>query len=421
MLHAIVSIPFILPNLFGYESLRGFPVLKLGDQTEMTSPELAVQKYLRCKSKESHPDGVLSQMKQAFGVESHRHRKYQNLVLFKYDQVASPMKEAIVQECRGIILDEANDWAIIGMAFRKFFNYGGGNAAKIDWPTATVQEKVDGSLCMLYVYDNAWQVATSGLPDGSGQVGTGTFADYFWETFTTSGFKLPSPDCGFCFFFELAGPLNRVIVQHSTASLTVLGCRRLPSLEEASASDAAAILGRPDAAVRSYPIRSFDELAATFAHMSPLRQEGYVVVDGNWNRVKVKNPGYVSLHHSVHLRGVGRLRAIVDIVRRNEADEVLASFPALDATLGDAARRYETLVAAVEADAARLAGIADQRSFAREAAKAPWSGALFYLRAGKAATAREAVAGMKPDTLVTLMGLGDDSKPGQPRATDPAP
>ena len=399
---------------FAYRTriLRGFA--KGITLSTMSQPELAIQKHLRCQSaSELELEVILARLKQLYGISSRLHQTHKNLILLKYDQVTSPMEQEIVQDCRGIVLDHNKNWEVVGMSFRKFFNYGERNAANIEWSTATVQEKVDGSLCMLYVYDKNWQVATSGFPDAAGPVSadTKTFADYFWETFASSGMRLPSIDCGLCFFFELAGPLNRVIVQHSTASLTVLGCRRIPSLEEASASDAAALLGRPDAAVRSYPIRSFDELAATFAKMSPLRQEGYVVVDGNWNRVKVKSPGYVSLHHLVFLRGAGLLRAIVNIVRRNEADEVLASFPAFNITLKEVAGRYETLVAEVEADAARLAGIVDQRSFAREATKTPWSGALFHLRAGKVATVREALAGMKPDTLIALLRLGDQSKP----------
>ena len=37
----------------------------------------------------------------------------------------------------------------------------------IDWGTARVYEKLDGSLMTLYRYGGAWQVASSGLPDGS--------------------------------------------------------------------------------------------------------------------------------------------------------------------------------------------------------------------------------------------------------------
>jgi tRNA splicing ligase len=52
----------------------------------------------------------------------------------------------VVQECRGLILDESANWRIVAFPYTKFFNYGEEHAASIDWSTACVQEKLDGSL-----------------------------------------------------------------------------------------------------------------------------------------------------------------------------------------------------------------------------------------------------------------------------------
>ena len=71
------------------------------------------------------------------------------------------MDETIVQDCRGIIVDESNDW-YMAMDFRKFFNLCEPHAAEIDWSTATVHEKVGSSLCGMYAYDSKWQVANTG-------------------------------------------------------------------------------------------------------------------------------------------------------------------------------------------------------------------------------------------------------------------
>lgn len=98
------------------------------------------------------------------------HRKYPHLVLLKYSQRESPMGEKIVQQARGIILNASQDWQIICYPYAKFFNYGEAHAAEINWDSAKVYEKLDGSLMTLYWYDNQWQVASSGSPDGSGKV-----------------------------------------------------------------------------------------------------------------------------------------------------------------------------------------------------------------------------------------------------------
>jgi hypothetical protein len=46
-----------------------------------------------------------------------------------------------------------------------------------------VYAKEDGSLCQLFWYDNKWNIATSGSPDASGNVGDWgfTFEELFWK------------------------------------------------------------------------------------------------------------------------------------------------------------------------------------------------------------------------------------------------
>src|SRR5439155_25977607 len=135
--------------------------------------------------------GTLDDLQFRYGVTSARHSRFPNLVQLKYNQISSPMHEAIVCECRGIILDEAEDWAVVARGFDRFFNHGEPNAVELDWTSARVQEKVDGSLLMLFQYQGQWQVATTGRPDGSGDVnGHGfTFAELFWQVARDAGLK----------------------------------------------------------------------------------------------------------------------------------------------------------------------------------------------------------------------------------------
>lgn len=42
-----------------------------------------------------------------------RHPKYPNLVQFTYDSIKSPKDDPIVIECRGIILDENDNWKVV--------------------------------------------------------------------------------------------------------------------------------------------------------------------------------------------------------------------------------------------------------------------------------------------------------------------
>lgn len=64
-------------------------------------------------------------------------------IKFNYNQIESDFSNPIVQEARGIILRK-KDLKPVAIPFFKFFNYGEGNAAKIDWNTARALEKIDG-------------------------------------------------------------------------------------------------------------------------------------------------------------------------------------------------------------------------------------------------------------------------------------
>src|SRR5580704_18173365 len=103
---------------------------------------LEIQKFLRSSNS-------IEDLESKFAIAAKRHNTYPNLVLFKYNQIDSPFSEQIVRECRGLILDEANDWKIVNRSFDKFFNYGEGHAANIDWDSAKCLEKMDGSLIQM--------------------------------------------------------------------------------------------------------------------------------------------------------------------------------------------------------------------------------------------------------------------------------
>lgn len=368
---------------------------------------LAIQLFLRAPGEDT--SWKLKQLEEKFGIKARRHPKYGELVHFKYNQIESPMAEQVVRECRGIILNESDNWRVVSRAFDKFFNYGEGHAARIDWATASVQEKVDGSLCVVYPYAGRWHVATTGTPDGGGPVNSSsvTFADYFWDTLERYGdpFSAMRPDnFSACFMFELMGPENRVVVPHEEPHLVVLGGRSVIPVvgKEFTAHDAANYLGRFGRwrqelpAVRSFPLQSFEDIERSFSSMSPLQQEGYVVVDSHFNRVKVKHPGYVALHHAKS--GLTE-KAFIEICRRGETSEVLAAFPEFRPLMERTKEKIDTYVAQIEADYERLKHIETQKDFAIEAMKTRNPSALFQIRSGKSGSARQYVAEMRLETL----------------------
>jgi hypothetical protein len=277
-------------------------------------------------------------------------REYEGKILFKYDQLVSPTLMAMpeMQDCRGIIL-EKNTWKVMSLAFRKFFNSEEGNAAKIDWNTAHVLEKLDGTMIQVYWdwYEEKWFAATTGTAEGEGEVnnknGT-TFNDLFWDTLNN---KYTFNECllnkDLIYVFELTTPYNIVVKPHGESSATLLTVRNRETLIELSGKDlemVAISIGVP--LVKSFDINASNvgHLLKTFENM-PWSEEGYVVRDGNDNRVKVKNPAYVAVHH---LKGKTAEHNILTIVKTNEIEEFAATFPERTEELYRLKEAYDELV-----------------------------------------------------------------------------
>lgn len=343
--------------------------------------------------------GTLADLTSRYGIEVRRHGTIPNLVQLKYNQIKSPMHEPIVQECRGLILDEDDSWTIVAWPFRKFFNHGEALADPIDWATATVQEKIDGSLMILYWYDGNWHVATSGMPDAGGAIGNTAkpFMQLFWETWHRKQFVLPVYH-GFTWMFELTSPLNRIVVPHQEHDLSLIGMRSIWSGNEVSARFRSAY--NP---VKSFPLQSMDDVVATFKEMDPLQQEGYVIVDSAFHRIKVKHPGYVALHH---LKSSFSIKRVVEVVRSGEGAEVLHHFPEWKKSFEIVQAAYDGLVTSLEQDYAELEGLkSNRKNFALAAKLGPYPAVHFHLLDGHAASVRDALKTVQIDRMVEMLGV----------------
>lgn len=260
-------------------------------------------------------------------------REYNNKVLLKYDQLSAPtlMANIEVQECRGLILEKGS-WDVMSLAFTKFFNADESNAHKVDWNTAHVLEKLDGTLIQVYWdwHKNEWFAGTTGTAEGEGEVnnkmGT-TFNSLFWDTVTKQYALNPCMlDKDHVYVFELTTPYNIVVKPHGESSATLLTVRNLVTLQEVSWKD----LYMVSESLRMPLVKKFDlnannvgVLLKTFKNM-PWSEEGYVVVDANFNRIKIKNPAYVAVHH---LKGKTAEHNIITIVKSNEIEEFVSTFP----------------------------------------------------------------------------------------------
>gem|GEM_PF-2095706 len=308
------------------------PPALLPDPGAPLTSSLAAARYL-------HEHG-LDALTRDHGIEARRHPEFPSLIHLSYTHEA-PRGSPVAAECRGLILDAADGLRPVAYPYGRFFNVGEPQAAPIDWPTARVFEKLDGSLATLYWYQGLWHVASRKNPDGGGrmcwysQEEPITFAELFWGLWRGLGYRLPpAPGPGSprrCYLFELVTNRHQIVVRHDAEALVLHGARDLDTLEELDPIALAADHGWQAPRVVEGP-RSFDEVQALADALNPLRAEGFVVCDGAFRRVKVKSPGYVRLSMAIHGGGRARglalsTRRMLDLIRSGATGEFLAYFP----------------------------------------------------------------------------------------------
>lgn len=282
-----------------------------------------------------------------------------NLLMLKYDQICSNFNEPIVRECRGLILNEDTN-EIVSFPFTKFGNYGEGYCPEIDWTTARCGEKIDGSLIKIVNVGDNLLISTNGTILASKapiaeQIGCrySFFGDIVTEQLDAvlekSGWQKKLQEEGLCalweegytYMFELCSPWTRVVVPHKENKLYFLGKRNNETFEETYFTDDP-VFSKIFDTPKVFSLKSIDDcLAATKA--MPWDEEGYVVCDAKFNRVKVKSPAYLAAHR---LKGNGVLsyaRAL-ELVRMNEIDEVIAYFPEFEEALLECKSRFWKLV-----------------------------------------------------------------------------
>ena len=242
-------------------------------------------------------------------------------ILFKYSQIESDFSLDIVKEARGLILEDKT-WNVVCYPFKKFFNYGEVYADKIDWESAIVETKEDGSLIKIYFYNGEWKVATNGTIDAEdAELQSGpdkNFKQLFDAAAEKCGFDFSRLNRYYTYIFELCSEFNIIICPQSEMRLIHIGTRNNRTFQEVEADIG---ISHP----QRYPLSSLEDCIA-MAKTFDFTQEGFVVRDKNYNRIKVKSEDYIKVHRLAN-NGSMTLERAVDLLRANEIDEFLNYFP----------------------------------------------------------------------------------------------
>ena len=250
-------------------------------------------------------------------------------VLLKYNQLGSDFANPIVRECRGSIFRQENGkWICVCRAFDKFGNYGEGYVPTIEWESARVLEKIDGSLMKLWFDKGMWHLSTNGTIDAfAAPLGDFdiTFGDYFVECLNCSFNEFTMMlDEDYCYMFEMIGPKNRVVIGYSEAKLYGLGKRNMKTMEEEEYDEPWGKWCNVWLPQR-YDLRNLDEVIKVAAALTK-DEEGFVVSDRFFHRMKVKSPEYLVAAH-LNNNGVITRKRMLEIFLDEKQDDFLAYCP----------------------------------------------------------------------------------------------
>lgn len=333
-------------------------------------------------------------------------------VLLSYSQFHSNLNIELVRECRGLILDASDNYAPVCVPFFKFGNYGEGYAAEIDWNTAVVWDKIDGSLIKLWFHRGKWNVSTNGTIDASKATvmsESGTYLDLFLEAEKNSGLdrKFLNPEN--TYMFELISPKSTIVVPYKETTLYHIATRNIKTLKEL---DEDIGIQKPE----RYSLRTLDDCLNS-AKLLDACKEGYVVSDANYQRIKIKSPLYVSLHHLVGGVALTERKAL-ELIQSGEDKEVLAYFGEHAEFFDQVRKKINRLVEAIEQELADVQAdnFETRKELAATVTKKTCPGCLFMMIDGKVGSVREYMMGLTTDKLERYLNMeGVTNKKKNPR------
>lgn len=292
---------------------------------------LEVQQFLEQKS--------LKNLAEEHGIYAKFSKKNPHKFSLNYDQIESKSGSRIVEECRGLILATPTPIAseeqivgpteIVACPFFRFYNHGDPAAAPIDWSKATFWSKLDGTLCIVHwdEHQNSWCVATRQVPDADVLFdGEKTFRDLFdiaWASHYPSHKPLSAQSktgdvlhYEFTYMFELCTPENEQVVKHLGYSLFLLGARSKETLAETRLNGHYGLFWIPP----NWTDLDEDNCFEWVESKDPRTNEGLVVCDENFNRVKIKSAAYKAAHR-LKDKTTNSPRSILELILLKQDDD----------------------------------------------------------------------------------------------------
>lgn len=245
------------------------------------------------------------------------------LVCFMYEQRAN-FGNPVVQNCRGIILYREG-FSIACYPFDKFNNHDSCFADTIDWNSARVLEKLDGQIMKVWFnrLTKKWVVSTQSniYAEKSNTLG-GVTRRYLFDN-AESKIDYSKLNENKTYIFEMTSPLSPVMIKYDKTDIWHIGTRDNITQKE---EDADIGIQKP----KIYNVKSLEEAIKKANELCTPedRHEGFVVVDKDYHRIKVKSDFYGMCKYMLKTTNADA-RSVFNFLdkHRNEIDSICEYVP----------------------------------------------------------------------------------------------
>lgn len=287
-------------------------------------------------------------------------------ILFKYNQLSSDFSLPIVREARGIIFKE-NNWDCVCRAFDKFGNYGESYVPKLNWEAAFVEEKVDGSLIKIWYHNGKWRISTNNTINAeNAKINDDiSFKDLVLEAINNDMSFFDNLMPWNTYLFELVSPKSQVTIFYPETKLYYLGQRDMTSMVESKTYlpwMAKYNIQKP----KVYALNSLENCLNCVQSMTR-DEEGLVVADDNFNRVKIKSPEYLLAFHMVN-NNVITIDRVINMIKMETIDDFKAYCPRYQYLAEEVENKLKTICAQLDATWGEFSQIAvstDRKAFSQ--------------------------------------------------------
>jgi hypothetical protein len=292
----------------------------------------------------------------------------------------------ITMQCRGLITDSQGN--IVAEPFGKFFNYEEViDKNLIPWNSeyAHVQEKMDGSLGILFCYENEWIMATRGSFTSEQSIRG--------MEILKSKYDLNKFHKEVTYLCEIIYPENRIVVEYGVEKITFLSIT-IPNEGELNWTTSRAIFhssGVEESDIVSSTMVIFNQNTFdTYKQLNTPNSEGFVIrfYPSNF-RMKIKFEEYVRLHRILtnvsnrniweYLKDGKPLDEIIEKVPDEFYDWVKETKESFITQYETLEREYKWIFKVID----RVPNVHDRSVFAQYAKRHKHPGILFSMLDGK--------------------------------------